>query len=137
MDSQKTQRLLEKLKGTPVWWKDSITNTFFMEKPETIFCAVNDINLRIYSEELALVEHWLQDLGIDITEKDRYKYGGWHLECLFETGVFHLSFRYELQSDLEHGLYFEVTPDVWPCDAYEDCFGGICCGLPDPESIPD
>ena len=128
MDRADTERLLEKLKTTLVWWKDAISETFFMATPETVFNAEKDINLMIYTDVAGLAECWFDNLGIDIPEKDIYKYGGWRFECLAARGEYNLVFRHELNEDKEHGLYFELTPDQWPCDAFEECFGDCCYG---------
>ena len=125
MDSVETNRLLAKLKDTLVQWQDALSGEFFMQTPEVVLNAERDMNLRIYEEETALVDHWFQSIGLDISG-DRY--GGWHQECLFENGQFNLRFYHELVDDQKQGLYFRVVPEIWPCDAYETCFGGSCYG---------
>ena len=125
MDSEETDRLLVKLRGTLVQWQDALSGKFFMEKPEVVFGAERDLNLRVYQEEAALVDHWFESIGVDISGD---KYGGWRQDCLFENNKFNLQFYHELTEDKEHGLYFKIVPETWPCCFYDTCPGGTCYG---------
>lgn len=122
MTNGETVSVLRKLALTPVQFKDAISGAFFMKKPIDVFMAAVEINKKLTAEGDVSVEDWYDFLDIPYPIRDRFEV--WCIECLLDRGETWVNFIYDYEEDKEHGLYFTVMPEQWPCDAYWECKGG-------------
>ena len=89
---------------------------------DTVAAKLVEINKKLAAEGDVSVEDWYDFLDIPYPIRDLFEV--WCIECLLDRGETWVNFIYDYEEDKEHGLYFTVMPEQWPCDAYWECKGG-------------
>ena len=113
----KTEQMMRKLAGTPVWFKDCVTDEFVYMTPYEVLQCEYTMQLLLQEDWEAPVTAWTELLR----EPPSSHRSGWNGNCFGEMGKSHLEFIHLLNHDAIHGPYFEIHPDPYPCDAYGEC----------------